>query len=121
MVTIKIFMIETDEAEMALWKLAENLPETLLRMEKEEPEALLDKITRTVEKALAWEQEALKRGTNKDQAREYMLDLLNPSYCPTKPAQITITEEQMNQIQNKLIAIAKGRTVVTSLSQQNPK
>ena len=41
----------------------------LLRMAKEEPEALLDRIVDKVEKAQEWEKDALENGTNKDQAR----------------------------------------------------
>ena len=100
--------IETEYAEMALWKMAENVPATLLRMEKEEPEALLNKIVNRVESALEYQKEALARGVNPDQAKEYMQDLLNPSYQPPKPEQIVITESQMNQILKKLIVIAKG-------------
>ena len=106
-----MYTIETDFAETALWKLADNLPAYLIRMAKEEPEALLDKIERKVEDAQEWEKQALKRGMVDYQAREYMIDMWNPSYHPEYPEEIIISEYRMNKIRRKLIAIAKNRHI----------
>lgn len=102
--------IETPYALMALQAMAEYLPARLLRMDKEEPKELLKLIEHKVEMATDWKQTAMAKGGTDDGTTEVMYDLLNPSYMPEEPEEIDISDEQVQQIQQRLIRLAKKET-----------
>lgn len=99
--------IETPFAEIALWKMAENLPNLLLEMAKDRPLELLKRIERTLEKALDWKETAIKNGADEQEANEIMIDLLNPSWCPPNPPQGLVSETKMRSIITTLRKLSK--------------
>jgi len=99
--------IETPWAMTALWQMAEHLPVVLVEMAKEEPKELLRDIEHKVEMALSWKETVITdKIMTEDQALEFMPQLLEPNYCPPKPAKLKITEKMMQDIVHILMTEA---------------
>lgn len=98
--------IETPYALTALRKMAENAPERLLKLEKEEPEKLLREIEMRVTNALGWTDTAIAKGADKRNMEDMMDQLLRPDSTSGNTAFITVSEQKISEIHQKLMALA---------------
>jgi len=99
--------IQTPWAETALWMAAVQSPNLLRKWAQEKPRDLLELIEDKITKALSWETLAIKNGADQSGARELMTEMIAPFSPAKEPNQIPITEQEMEAIKNKLLALIK--------------